>query len=465
MRLLDTLRLERNARPALVGAGGKTTALFQLGHQYLEPPGCAPAGQRPVPLPAAWLSATTHLAVDQARLADRHITLRSADDIQALDPAALPGVTLFTGLPGADDRLAGLPPELLARLHELAAAQQLPLIIEADGSRRLPLKAPAPYEPALPGWADPVVVVAGLSGLGSRLGVETVHRPERFSALAGLSPSEVVTPAALAAVLAHPQGGLKDIPPGARRIVLLNQADTPERQAAAHGMVKTLLPVYDAVIIAALAPRGDPSVSEALPGVLAVHTPVAGVILAAGGSSRMGQTKQLLDWHGQPFVRQVAQTALAAGLSPVVAVVGAASEPVAAVLHDLPVHIVRNDQWEAGQSTSLQAGLRALPARVGGAVFLLADQPQVPQGLIQGLLEAHAAGLAPLVAPMIDGKRANPVLFDRCTFPDLLALVGDTGGRVLFSRYRPVWVPWHDPLAALDVDTLDDYQRLLERDA
>jgi len=462
MRLFDVLRLEQNARPALVGAGGKTTALFQLGRQYLEPAGCTLAGQRPVP--AAWLSATTHLAVEQARLAARHITVRTFADIQSLDPAALAGVTLFTGLPGPDERLAGLPPDLLAHLHEQANAQCLPLIIEADGSRRLPIKAPASYEPALPAWADPVVVVAGLSGLGRRLGVETVHRPERFGELSGLSQGEVVTPAALAAVLSPPQGGLRNIPAGARRVILLNQADTPDRQAAAQGMAQRLLQVYDAVVIAALAPPAGQTAGTAAPGVLATFTPVAGVILAAGGSSRLGQTKQLLDWHGQPFIRQVAQTALAAGLSPVVAVVGAAGAQVAAALHDLPVQIVQNDQWEAGQSTSLQAGLLALPPRVGAAVFLLADQPQIPAGLIQGLLETHSPSLSPLVAPVSDGKRANPVLFDRCTFPELMALVGDTGGRVLFSRYRPTWVPWHDPMAAMDVDTLEDYRRLLERD-
>jgi molybdenum cofactor cytidylyltransferase len=81
--------------------------------------------------------------------------------------------------------------------------------------------------------------------------------------------------------------------------------------------------------------------------------------------------------------------------------------------------------------------------------------------LLRSLVDLHASTLAPLAAPMVDGRRANPVLFDRRTFPDLLALEGDTGGRSLFSKYQPVWLPWLDSSLVLDVDTQEDYERLL----
>lgn len=93
---------------------------------------------------------------------------------------------------------------------------------------------------------------------------------------------------------------------------------------------------------------------------------------------------------------------------------------------------------------------------------MLADQPHTPVELIASLVEAHAGTLSPLVAPLVQGQRANPVLFDRATFPDLLSISGDQGGRVLFSRYPIQWVPWHDPAVLQDIDTPEDYQRLLE---
>ena len=79
---------------------------------------------------------------------------------------------------------------------------------------------------------------------------------------------------------------------------------------------------------------------------------------------------------------------------------------------------------------------------------------------MRSLLDQHTHTLAPIVAPLVDGRRGNPVCFDRVTFPDLLSLSGDTGGRALFSRYPVIYFPWHDANALLDVDTLDDYQRL-----
>ena len=188
---------------------------------------------------------------------------------------------------------------------------------------------------------------------------------------------------------------------------------------------------------------------------------VAGIILAAGASQRIGRAKPLLLWRGKPFIYQVAHTALEAGLSPVVAVTGAQADEVRAALAGMPVEIVHNSHWAEGQSTSVQAGLQAVPAETTAVIFLLADQPHIPAALVRALIEQHAQTRSLIVAPMIEGKRGNPVLFDRSTFSDLMSLHGDAGGRLVFSRYPITYVPWNDPNLLLDVDTLEDYERLL----
>jgi molybdenum cofactor cytidylyltransferase len=185
------------------------------------------------------------------------------------------------------------------------------------------------------------------------------------------------------------------------------------------------------------------------------------VVLAAGGSTRFGGPKQLIDWFGQPMVRHAAKTALAAGLDPVVVVLGAHAEEVRGALAGLPVRVVENADWAAGQSTSLIAGVKALPAETGGAIFLLSDQPQVPERLLSTLVEMHCQSQALVVAPQAGGRRANPVLFDRRTFADLLGLTGDVGGRAIFSKYRISWVEWQDDRLVMDIDTPEDYERLL----
>ncbi len=429
---------------ALVGAGGKTTALFQLARQLTA------RRQR-----AALVATTTHLGVWQAAAADRHLVAAGRADLAALEDGLPPGVTLVSG-PSIGDRLGSLRPDVLLWLHEICQKYAAPLLIEADGGRRRPLKAPADHEPALPDFVETVVVVAGLSGLGQPLTDEHVHRPDIFARLSNLEMGNSITAEAVARLLIHPEGGLKGIPAGARRVALLNQADTPELQSLGAKMAPELLKNYDAVVLASLQAAETGNIGA----VHAVHEQTAGVILAAGEASRFGRPKQLLEWRRKPFVRHVAETAIVAGLSPVVVVTGACAEQVETALQGLPLTLCHNPDWRNGQSTSLQRGLRALPDKTGAAIFLLADQPQVPPTLLQALTEGHCRTLSPILAPLVRGQRGNPVLFDRLTFPALQTLSGDVGGRAIFSQFPPAYLPWHDESLLVDVDRPSDLERL-----
>lgn len=456
MRLARALRCTEPVRLALVGAGGKTTALFRLAHEL------STSERNQAERRLVLVSASTHLAEEQCGFADFHYQVNDINELEALEPILPDGVVLITGSHRESGRIAGLDLPLLDRLFDHSENRQCSLLIEADGSRLRPLKAPAAHEPVLPQWVETVVVCAGLSGLGKPLNSEWVHRPEFFTQISGLSLDEPIHPVALCRVLLHPQAGLKSIPEKARRLVLLNQADTLELQSTASGMVASLLNKYHAVLIAALAPFQSSQLPVEEGEIFAVHERVAGIVLAAGGSTRLGQPKQLLPWQGEPIVRHVAKTGLAAGLQPVIVVTGAAASAVEEALVDLPIQIVRNPDWEAGQSTSVKSGLHQVPAESGAVVFLLADQPRVSKELLSGLVELHAATFAPLVAPEVQGQRGNPVLFDRQTFPAFFTLEGDVGGRPLFSRFKAAHLPWHDASILLDIDSPEDYRLLLE---
>jgi molybdenum cofactor cytidylyltransferase len=159
-------------------------------------------------------------------------------------------------------------------------------------------------------------------------------------------------------------------------------------------------------------------------------------------------------------VTHTAVTALAGGLSPVLVVTGADQEKVTRVLEDLPVICVHNPDWEQGQSSSVRTGIEVLPPNVGAVIFLLVDQPFIPPELIQRLVKAHAVKRAPIIYPLVNDKRANPVLFDREVFRDLKSLKGDTGGRALFNTFNARVVPWDNDLIQKDIDTLEDYEIL-----
>ena len=191
---------------------------------------------------------------------------------------------------------------------------------------------------------------------------------------------------------------------------------------------------------------------------------IAGIILAAGGSSRMGEPKLMLDWHGLPLIRWVARVTLAAGCSPVIVVTGANSSAVEKSLAALMVQFAHNPDWEIGQSTSVRTGIEALSDDIDAAMIFLGDQPQIPLIVPQTLIHIYQTETPPppILVTAIGKKRANPVLFDRAMFPVLTALEGDAGARTIFSRYPVQLIPFDNLDLKLDVDSPEDYRRLME---
>jgi molybdenum cofactor cytidylyltransferase len=460
MRLIEALRYSTGTILAFVGAGGKTAALFTVARELTETEEYAGFTS------TVLVTSTTHFGSWQAKLADHPYKVNSKEDILKLEQNLPKGVVLLFE-EEENERLSGLDAGLLDELRRVAKDHDLPLLIEADGSRGHPLKAPANYEPAIPDFSQTVVVVAGLSGLGQNITDQWIHRPEIFAKLSGHHIGEVVSKEAIVSVLHNKNGGLKNIPNNARRILLLNQADTPELQAQGKAIADQLKDDYHSIILSSLV-KGNLVHSSSIEEkdcstkIHAVIEPVAGIILAAGGSSRFGKPKQLLLWKGITFIHHVILAALQAGISPVIVVVGASSHKVIPEISNLPVRIVKNSNWNAGVSSSIKAGINALPRDLGGVIFFQADQPHVAPLLIKSLVEAHEKNLGSIIAPKINGQRGNPVLFDVSTFSDLLSVQGDIGGRALFSKFQVEWLSWLDSNQLLDVDTPQDYQKFLE---
>lgn len=160
---------------------------------------------------------------------------------------------------------------------------------------------------------------------------------------------------------------------------------------------------------------------------------LAGVILAAGTSSRFGAANKLLaSWHGQPMVRTVAEAALATELDPVIVVTGHEPEHVASALAGLDVLPVHNASFADGQAGSLKTGVSAVPEWCDGAMVLLGDMPRVCPGEINALIDAFVDDNS-IIVPTHKGQRGNPVIIGRAHFAALQALSGDTGARALLA--------------------------------
>lgn len=446
MKLSTALRLQPGDVVAFVGGGGKTSAMFQLAAEL-------------APTLRVLTTTSTRIFAAQINRSPAHVTFdpdsQTLPDILPHLEAALEqhGQVLLVGqADAASGKAFGVPPDMVDRLAQTGRFDVI--LNEADGSRMRPFKAPATHEPVIPAATTLVAPVVGLDVIGQPLTDETVHRAELVSQISGTPLDAPVTAQTVAAVLAHPQGGLKNAPPRARIVPLLNKAETSARRETARQVASDLLtnPAIDEVLIGSLQQHG----------IEQVMGRVAVVILAAGGSSRFGTMKQLARWGGSTFIERAADTALHSAAAKVVAVLGAQADACGRALGTRPVQIVKNADWARGQSSSMRAGLDALPANMSAALFLLADQPALEPEILNALIERHRRTLAPVVWPEFEGRRGTPVLFDRRLFTELRQVQGDTGGRPVLQAHQAAAerVPVNSPAILLDIDRPEDIERL-----
>lgn len=188
---------------------------------------------------------------------------------------------------------------------------------------------------------------------------------------------------------------------------------------------------------------------------------IAGIQLAAGTSSRMGSNKLLLTVDGESLVRRAARRALAGGLAPLMVVLGHQAGRVAEELRGLPCETVLNPDFASGITSSLAAGVAALPATARAAVVLLSDMPHVTAEMIATLVGRYRASAAPLVVSDYAGVDAPPMLYDRALFAELAAMAGGSCGKQVVKRHRGEAEVVHWPAVALaDLDLPADYARL-----
>lgn len=184
--------------------------------------------------------------------------------------------------------------------------------------------------------------------------------------------------------------------------------------------------------------------------------PIPGLVLAAGEGTRFGEGNKLLaSAGGEPVVVRAVRTLVASRVDPVTVVVGHEADRVRAALADLPVRIVENPRYREGQATSVRIGIEALPGDAPAALIALGDMPFVERETIDVLRRSYRAGRGTALAAAVDGRRGNPVLFDRRHFETLADLEGDVGGRELLKREGTL-VETGDPGVVRDVDRPGD---------
>ena len=384
------LRLPEHAVISVVGAGGKTSLIFAWAHEL------AAAGKNVV------ITTTTHMYRPE-RMEEDGIRIVVSDD------------------PERPDKVSAPPAEVLDSLRDTADV----VLIEADGSRRMPLKWPADREPVIPDYTDVTVCVAGLSALGRRT-ADVVYNAE---GLPDVLKRETADMNLIHAIVSSRDGGQKGVRGDFR--VFMNQVDDDiDRLAAAYRMQQ----IFAVMGI------------QSAWGTLMPEEPKIAVILeAAGNSTRFGSNKLLhiMD-DGRPMIASIFDAVRPLDVYKKILVTQYDDIAEMAAGFD----VVMNDRPDLGISRSMQLGLTAA-GDADAYMFCVCDQPGLSTSTIERLIEAYKKGTAGIVSLSWQGKMCNPKIFSSRYREELMRLSGDTGGRQIIAAHK-------DDLLLIEAESEDE---------
>ncbi len=228
MQLKDAIGIRRGELVSLIGAGGKTTTMFRLAKELRE------EGDKVLVTTTTKIFKPTKPHVDKLFLVeDVYALLQEAASLE-------PPIIIGAGTKVDDDgKLVGLPVRWLDEIEKNKVFDRV--LIEADGAASRLFKIPSEIEPVVPASCGLTIWLMAIKILGKPLDAKWVHRPERLIALTGARPGEIITQDLILRVLQHPEGSLKGIPSGSRKVALINQADSVEEIENARALAKALL--------------------------------------------------------------------------------------------------------------------------------------------------------------------------------------------------------------------------------
>ncbi len=445
LSLAPCLSLPNCGIVTIYGAGGKTSAMETLGCELVA------QGKRVIQTTTTKIFRPEGVPVV---IGEDFAVIR--EQLQASITSHGLAVLGATRLP--ENKLSGINPAWPEMLLENRIADYV--IVEADGSARKPIKGYAPYEPVFPPRSDLLIPVLGIEAIGLSVNTDNVHRSEAFCKLTGAQPDEPLTVGHFLKSMTFMVELGRVATPGARVIPLINKVDRISGTGLIREIAEGMQGVTDAVLFTSL--KDDHPVRFVSQGGVGQNEfGFSAVVLAAGGSVRMGRAKLSLELQGKTLLEQALLPIGEAGFRDVVLVLSGENETLKERLPDA-YRVVINRNSQEGISTSVKAGLSVVDPRSQGVFFVLADQPFIDREVYEKLLAYHRRHLPLLTWPVYGGRRGNPVLFDRRLWPELMQIKGDEGGKQIMAATpaeQTGQVEVGSSGVLIDIDTPEEYEK------
>ena len=448
LALYNCLEITPPAVVSFYGAGGKTTLLRNLAAEMVS------SGHKVL------LTTTTKIYpyADFSHIyaADTKKAVSALKEHFKQHNLAVLGQRVLT-----DGKIEGIETDFAA---ELLDKLNVTILVEADGARGMPIKGYTEYEPLIPSCSDLIVPVIGADALMTTLTSANVHRLPQLLEAIGEEEGGAITENLIARTFSAMIALGSVQAPGANVICVFNKADLLKAAGRTSLEVSRLLAGSSEAkrFLVTLAGSRDPvKINLCLEGGW-LSAAVTCIILAAGLSSRMGQDKLRLKLGDKTVLEQTIDNIVKAGVKEII-VVNRPENNLPILAEKYNCRIIENQHYKSGISSSLKAGLLAVKNETQGVIFALGDQPFVSVDTIKLLVNRYRNNLKLITCPHYRGQRGNPIIFDRRTWPDLLRVNDDQGGRALFHTVAPSeidQVDTEDPAVVMDLDTPEDYQNL-----
>ncbi len=446
LMLYSALGINNPAVISFYGAGGKTTLMQKLAAEMTL------MGQKVI------LTTTTKmfrpLNLPEFHGCDIDQTVQSLQEHFKHSDIAVLGKQVLS-----DGKIEGIDPDWIGYLRDQLS---ISVLVEADGAKKMPVKGYADYEPVLPASSDMIISIIGADALGAAANSLSVHRLKEFLQATGTKEGSLIDEKIITGSFKQMLKIGRNQAAKARTFSVLNKADLLNKPGKVALGLAGLLSEESICPERFLVTEGTSSNTVKITLDLKPEEPgvsVSCVILAAGESTRMGRDKLSLKIGNKTILEETLNQVIRSGIKDIVVVTGSLN-----VYYELfkrkKIRLIENPLYKTGMASSLQAGLRVVDEKAQGVIFALADQPQVSSNIYRSLCNKYSASLPLCVYPVFKGKRGNPALFDRRTWPEFMNLTGEQGGREVLKHLEEDQIEsirTNTPSILLDIDGPDDY--------
>ncbi|MFM9840554.1 MAG: NTP transferase domain-containing protein [Cyclobacteriaceae bacterium] len=189
------------------------------------------------------------------------------------------------------------------------------------------------------------------------------------------------------------------------------------------------------------------------------------LLLAAGSSSRLGRSKQLISINGEPLLLKSVNAAISSGIKNIIVVLGANENEHRRLIEKLPVEIIFNPTWQKGMGNSLKVGLSHLlkkDTNLIGVITMVCDQPMITASHLIKLIERFKETKSSIVASFYSGSAGVPALFEKSLFEMMLSINDEHGAKKIINQYPDLVSVVDFPEGEIDIDTEEDLKRFIE---